>query len=97
MSGALERASVNHLPGAGWFGGSACDGCSNMGVPHRLRLPGEAEDAPPLEVSKARLDGVWSSLGQWEVSLPMAGWNEMSFMILSNPNRDLICAPLCRA
>uniref|UniRef100_A0A8D2MIQ8 EGF-like domain-containing protein n=1 Tax=Zonotrichia albicollis TaxID=44394 RepID=A0A8D2MIQ8_ZONAL len=26
----------------------------------------------PLELFKARLDGVWDTLGQWEVSLPMA-------------------------
>ena len=36
------------------------------------RVPREAVAAPgSLEVSKARLDGVWSSLGQWKVSLPM--------------------------
>ena len=37
------------------------------------RVPREAVAAPgSLEVPKARLDGAWSSLGQWKVSLPMA-------------------------
>ncbi|KAJ7413434.1 hypothetical protein BTVI_43741 [Pitangus sulphuratus] len=34
---------------------------------------GEPNSAPSLEVSKARLDGALSNLGQWKVSLPMAG------------------------
>ena len=37
------------------------------------RLPREAVATPSLAVSKARLDGAWSKLGQWKVSLPMAG------------------------
>ena len=39
------------------------------------RVPREAVAAPEyLEMPKARLDiGVWINLGQWEVSLPMAG------------------------
>ena len=37
------------------------------------RLPRAAVDAPSLAVSQARLDGAWSNLGWWEVSLPMAG------------------------
>ena len=37
------------------------------------QLPREAVAAPSLEVSKARLDMDWSSLGQWDVSLPTAG------------------------
>ncbi|NXF72059.1 MINY1 hydrolase, partial [Sclerurus mexicanus] len=30
-------------------------------------------DSPPLEGSKARLDGAWSDLGWWKVLLPVAG------------------------
>ena len=37
------------------------------------RLPRAAVDAPSLAVSQARLDGAWSNLGWWEVSLPVAG------------------------
>lgn len=37
-------------------------------------FPRAAVTAPGcLEVPKARLDGAWSSLGQWKVSLSMAG------------------------
>ena len=44
-------------------------------VRHWHSLPRETVDAPSLEVFKARLDGVWSNLVWWEVSLPMAeGW-----------------------
>ena len=41
------------------------------------RVPRAAVAAPgSLAGSKARLDGAWSSLGHWKVSLPMAGaWN----------------------
>lgn len=35
-------------------------------------LPTEAVAAPLLEAFKARLDGAWSYLGCWKVSLPMA-------------------------
>ena len=38
------------------------------------RMPREAVAAPgSLEVSKARLAAIWSSLGKWKVSLSMAG------------------------
>ena len=38
------------------------------------RLPRAAVAAlGSLEVSKARLDRAWSTLGQWKVSMPMAG------------------------
>jgi len=37
------------------------------------RLPREAVAAPSVEVSKARLDGAWSTLVWWKGSLPMAG------------------------
>ena len=45
------------------------------------RVPRAAGAAPgSLAVPKARLDtGAGSSLGQWEVSLPWQGWNEMTF------------------
>lgn len=47
-------------------------------VGHWHRLPRESVDAPTLEMSK--LDGAWSNLGEWEVSLPMAeSWNVSSF------------------
>ena len=39
---------------------------------HWHRLPGEAVDVPPLEVPKARLDGVLDSLIWWLAALPMA-------------------------
>ena len=37
------------------------------------RLPREAVAAPSLAVFKARLDGAWSNLVWWKVSLLMAG------------------------
>jgi len=37
------------------------------------RLPREAVAAPSLELSRVRLDGAWSNLVWWNVSLPMAG------------------------
>ncbi|XP_053857127.1 uncharacterized protein LOC128820402 [Vidua macroura] len=37
------------------------------------RVPREAVAAPSLEEFKARLDRAWSNVGQWKVSLPMAG------------------------
>ena len=45
-------------------------------VRHWPRLSREAVAAPSLAVSKARLDGAWSTLGWWKRSLPMAGWVE---------------------
>jgi len=42
-------------------------------VSHRNRLPGEAVDAPSLEVLKARLDGALGNLVWWEVSLELDG------------------------
>jgi len=38
-------------------------------VRHWHRLPREAVDAPSLKVFKARLDGAWSNLVWWKVSL----------------------------
>ena len=48
--------------------------CIGVGRPWH-RVPRAAVAAPgSLAVSKARLDiGAWSSLGQWKVSLSMAG------------------------
>jgi len=46
-------------------------------VRHWNRLPREAVDAPSLAVFKARLDGAWSNLVQWKVSLSMAGALEL--------------------
>jgi len=40
------------------------------------RLPREAVAAPSLAVFKARLDGAWSHLVCWKVSLPVAGGME---------------------
>ena len=37
------------------------------------RVPREVLAAPSLAVSKDRMGGAWSSLGQWKVSLPMGG------------------------
>jgi len=37
------------------------------------RLPREAVAAPSMAVFKARLDGAWSTLGWWKISLPVAG------------------------
>ena len=42
-------------------------------VRHWNRLPREAVGAPSLAVFKARLDGAWSNLVWWKVSLPMVG------------------------
>ena len=56
-------------------------------VRHWHRLPRAAVGAPSLAVSKARLDGAWSSLVQWKVSLLGAGgWNWVGFRVPSNPN-----------
>jgi len=37
------------------------------------RLPGEAVDAPSMEVFKAKLDGALSNMVLWKVSLLLAG------------------------
>jgi len=42
------------------------------------RLPREAVAAPSLAVLKARLDGAWSTLGWWKMSLLMAGGMELN-------------------
>ena len=44
---------------------------------HWKRLPREAVDTSSLEVFKARLNGYFSYLAQWKVSLPMAGGLEL--------------------
>ena len=45
-------------------------------VRHWHRLPSEVMDAPSLEALKARLDGAFSNLIKWEVSVPIAeDWN----------------------
>ncbi|TRZ24149.1 hypothetical protein HGM15179_002955 [Zosterops borbonicus] len=44
-----------------------------MVVKHWNRLPKEVVNAPSLEALKARLDGSWSNLVWWKLSLPMAG------------------------
>ncbi|KAJ7427550.1 hypothetical protein WISP_05963 [Willisornis vidua] len=44
-------------------------------------VPRETVAAPSLEVSKDRLDGTWSNLGWWKVSLSMR-WNKMFFKVL---------------
>ena len=64
--------------------------CSLGGV--GVEFPRAAGAAPgSLAVPKARLDiGAWSSLGQWEVSLPMAEVELMSFKVPSNPNQSKI-------
>ena len=36
------------------------------------RLPREAVDVSSLAMFKARLDGAWSNLVQWKLSLPAA-------------------------
>jgi len=41
------------------------------------RLPREAVAAPSLAGFKVRLDGAWSNLVWWKVSLPMAGGLEL--------------------
>ncbi|PIK74906.1 hypothetical protein CQW31_30225 [Pseudomonas sp. 382] len=46
-------------------------------VRHWPRLPREAVAAPSLEGFKARLEGAWSNLVWWEVSLPRAGGLEL--------------------
>lgn len=48
-------------------------------------------DAPPLEMSKARLGGSLRNLVQWKLSHPLAGgWIEVRFKIPSNPNNYMI-------
>uniref|UniRef100_A0A8C3PN83 Uncharacterized protein n=1 Tax=Calidris pygmaea TaxID=425635 RepID=A0A8C3PN83_9CHAR len=53
------------------------------------RLPREAVAAPSLEGFKARLEGAWSNLLWWEVSLPRAaggtGWSLRSLPTLTIP------------
>jgi len=44
---------------------------------HWPRLPREAVAAPSLAVLKARLDGAWSTLGWWKMSLLLAGGLEL--------------------
>ncbi|NXJ70193.1 GDAP1 protein, partial [Rostratula benghalensis] len=50
------------------------------------RLPREAVAAPSLEGFKTRLDGAWSNLVWWEVSLPRAGGLE-----LEDGNQPWLC------
>ncbi|NXS82975.1 PR40A factor, partial [Erpornis zantholeuca] len=61
----------------------------------RWAKPKELEDLEeklwlPLAVPKVRLDGAWSNLGQWEVSLPME-WDGLK--VSSNPNHSVILIP----
>lgn len=37
------------------------------------QVPRDAVAAPSVKVFQAGLDGAWSKLGQWKVSLPRAG------------------------
>lgn len=37
------------------------------------RLPGAAADAPSLELLEPELDGAWSDLVEWDVTLPRQG------------------------
>jgi len=51
----------------------------------------EAVAAPSLAVFKARLDGAWSSLVWWKMSLPMAGGLDLGVCkVSSNPNYSMI-------
>ena len=60
-------------------------------VKHWHRLPREAVAAPSLEGFKARLDGALGNLGEWKVSLPMAGgWNWMIFAVPLKLNHSMI-------
>lgn len=53
--------------------------------------PRETVDAPFLEMLKVRLDGDWSNLFQWNVSVRVAGgWSKMTLKIPSNPNHSMI-------
>ena len=50
------------------------------------RVPKAAVAGPgSLELSQARLDRAWSSLGQWKVSLPMGGLWIIFSVPSSNP------------
>jgi len=59
------------------------------------RLPGEAVDAPSLEVCKARLDGALGSLVWYQIwrleTLPVAGGLERDDpWVPSNPSHSMI-------
>jgi len=57
-------------------------------------LPREAVGVPSLEAFKARLDGVWSTVGWQKRSLRMAGgWNWIIYKVPSNPNHSVILLP----
>jgi len=59
-------------------------------VRHWNRLPREAVDAPSLEVLKTRLEGAWSNLVWWKVSLPMAGGVGTRWSIRSLPTQTIL-------
>lgn len=50
---------------------------------------GVPRPAPSVEVSRARLDGVWNNLGAWKVSLHGSSWNGLGFKVPANPNQSV--------
>lgn len=51
----------------------------------------QCSDRIGLQVSRASLDGVWSSQGWWRLPLPVPeGWNEMILQAPSKPNPPVL-------